>query len=107
MNTPNEERRPLARAAASSPISAATKPPQDHQQPNRAARRGRPVVARSVAYRPGAGRTYWLHLVLLCPFACGFVHHHRGAAHGGLRRARCGRGSYMLTPVAGRLAGVA
>lgn len=96
---------PPAGAAA-----AKIEPPPAHQilpQPNRAARRGRPVIARSVAYRPGAGRIYWLHIVLVCPFGCDVVHHHRGAAAGGLRRARCGRGSYLLTPVAGRLVGAA
>jgi hypothetical protein len=94
--------RETTRTAAAQKIQITAPTKTQHPHPNRADRRRHPVIARSVAYRPGAGRRYWLHLVIACPFECGVVHHHRGAAAGGLRRAHCGRGTYLLRPAARR-----
>jgi hypothetical protein len=105
MGPPTRESGPPAGPAATIKITAPIK--AQHPKPNRADRRRQPVVARSRAFPPGAGRRYWLHLVIACPFECGVVHHHRGGAAGGLRRAHCGRGTYQLRPAAGRLAGAA
>lgn len=51
----------------------------------------------AVAYPPAGHRRHWLFIVAPC-FACGGAHAHRGGQDGGLRRAGCGRGSYVVQP---------
>lgn len=65
-------------------------------RPNRATRRH--PVASAAAYPPAGRRFTTLLLVLHCPF-CRCAHAHRGAEFGGLRRAGCGRGEYLVKPV--------
>lgn len=52
-------------------------------------------VATAAAYAPAGRRTTALLLVRNCPY-CRHAHAHRGVASGGLRRAGCGRGHYLL-----------
>jgi hypothetical protein len=63
------------------------------------------VTVSAFAYPPCARRRLWLLLVTSCPY-CASVHAHRGAQHGGVRRAGCDRGEYSLqTRVARRWTG--
>ena len=63
-------------------------------------RTNRRVTATARAYPPGPGRrSTHLLIVTRCPFGCGGVHAHRGAEHGGPRKAGCGRGEYFVRPV--------
>jgi hypothetical protein len=55
------------------------------------------VVASATSYPPAGRRSLVLLLVLHCPF-CQYVHAHRGAEYGGVRRAGCGRGEYLVKP---------
>lgn len=62
-----------------------------------------PIVVTAVAYPPAGRRSMWLLLVLSCPFCAERgVHAHRGARYGGLRRAGCRRGEYLVTPISVR-----
>ena len=50
----------------------------------------------SIGYPPGGKRHRWLLIVQTCP-TCRATHHHFSPGpHGGIRRAGCGRGSYLL-----------
>lgn len=55
-------------------------------------------TAHATAYPPVGRRSMWLLLVRRCP-VCRGAHLHRGAPHGGLRRAGCGKGAYLVVPV--------
>jgi hypothetical protein len=71
---------------------AATIKPQDRDQSSAAVR----VPARF--YGPSARRSLGVLLVTSCPYCpSGGPHLHRGG--GGLRRAGCGRGEYVVVPV--------
>lgn len=60
-------------------------------------RAGAVVVASAASYPASGRRRFALLLVLSCPF-CRYAHAHRGAEYGGLRRAGCGRGEYLVKP---------
>ncbi len=48
-------------------------------------------------YPPAGRRRHWRLIVTSCPFCGpGSAHAHRGGPGGGLRRAECGRGDYLL-----------
>jgi hypothetical protein len=69
---------------------------QQHDPDDRATRRV--PVASAASYAPAGRRRMVLLLVLHCPF-CRCAHAHRGAEYGGLRRAGCGGGEYLIRPV--------
>jgi hypothetical protein len=56
----------------------------------------REVIAPGVGLKPSGVRLFWAWVVARCPY-CGGSHLHRGGPKGGLRRAGCGRGSYVVT----------
>jgi hypothetical protein len=93
MGPPNAERRPPTRDAASRKII----PTKDHPHHDGTALPR--VPARF--YGPNGRRGLGLLLVTRCPFGCGGVHVHRGV--GGVRRAGCGAGEYVVV-AAGRAA---
>jgi hypothetical protein len=50
----------------------------------------------AIGYPPcGGRRTNWLLIVPCCPH-CSGPHHHRGGPDGGIRRAGCDRGAYVV-----------
>lgn len=61
------------------------------------------ITARGVWLPPSGRRTIGLWIVGRCPLAgCSGSHAHRGGPAGGVRRAGCGRGEYLLTSAARR-----
>jgi len=55
-------------------------------------------IASATSYPPAGRRSLVLLLVLRCP-SCRCAHAQRGAAHGGIRRAGCGGGEYLVKPI--------
>lgn len=86
-------------AGGTSPDTAAEHQPRADQPGCRKDRTTRRIVATARAYAPAGRRTTHLLVVTRCPFHCGGVHAHRGAEHGGPRKAGCGRGEYILRGV--------
>jgi len=61
-----------------------------------ATRQRQVTTVAATAYPPDCRRRRWV-LLAACPF-CSGVHLHLGAQHGGVRRAACGRGRYLIRP---------
>lgn len=59
------------------------------------------LIANATAYAPVGRRQQHVLLVRSCPLCAG-AHLHRGAQHGGRRRAGCGRGEYLVRTTAAR-----
>jgi hypothetical protein len=50
-----------------------------------------------IGYPPAGQRRHWLLVVDNCPFDCGGSHAHRGGGpEGGIKRAGCGGGAYVV-----------
>jgi hypothetical protein len=82
---PKDERRPLVKGGVQ----------DEQQQLDSNPQPSRPTTAAAVAYAPAGSRQHWALVVPACPY-CHGAHLHRGAAYGGIRRAGCGRGEYLV-----------
>lgn len=78
------------RNGKSRPSDKAATPITTHSHPENSRRSS----VWGVGYPPSGHRRYWL-VAVLCPNCRGW-HSHRTGPNGGLRRAGCGRGAYLI-----------